>query len=84
MSAEAAIPRVYDVHLFPVVRLKVSGVQAASHVEAIERTLEKVGPELEGRFASAGVEYAEAISHYLVDVVGDSGLLAVAVVLLRG
>lgn len=71
MSAEAATPLVFDVHLFPVVRLKISGVQAASHVEAIARALEKVGPELEGRFARAEVEYAEAISHYLVDVVGD-------------
>ena len=71
MSPKAPAPHVFDVHLFPVVRLKISGVQAASHVEAIERALEQVEPELEGRCARAGVEYAEEISHYLVDVVGD-------------
>jgi hypothetical protein len=61
----------YDVHLFPVVRIKVSGIEAASHREAIERALERVGSNLPAQLARAGAEYAEEISHYLVDVAGD-------------
>ena len=75
MSDEPATPLTFDVHLFPVVRLKVPGVLASSHVEAVERALEQVGAELQECLASSGVEYAEEISHYLVDVAGDSDYL---------
>jgi hypothetical protein len=64
--------RVFDVHLFPVVRLKASGVMAASHEQAIEKALEQVVPELPARLANSGIEYAEEVSHFLVDVAGDA------------
>lgn len=60
----------FNVHLFPVVRLAVHGVEAASHQEAVDRALEQT--DLFARFASADGEYAEEISHFLVDVVGDN------------
>jgi len=59
----------FNVHLYPVVRLAVSGVEAVSHQEAISKSLERT--DLFARFASADGEYAEEISHFLVDVVGD-------------
>ena len=59
----------FDVHLFPVVRMKVSGVHATSHQAAIEKALEQT--DLHARLVSTGGEYAELLSHFLVDVVGD-------------
>ena len=59
----------FNVHLYPVVRLVVSGVEAASHQDAVEKAIEQT--DLCTRFASADGEYAEEISHFLVDVVGD-------------
>jgi hypothetical protein len=63
----------FDVHLFAVVRLKVSGVPAPTMTDAIPAALERIpAPSLYGRFSSPDTEYAEEISHYLVDVVGDT------------
>jgi hypothetical protein len=63
----------FDVHLFAVVRLKVSGVSALSMTDAIPAALERIpAPSLYDRFTSPDTEYAEEISHYLVDVAGDT------------
>lgn len=59
----------YDVHLFAVVRRKVSDVNATSHREAIESALAKT--DLYTCFGGPETEYAEELSHFLVDVVGD-------------
>lgn len=59
----------YDVHLFAVVRRKVAGIDATSHREAIEATLVKT--DLYACFDGTEAEYAEELSHFLVDVVGD-------------
>ena len=61
----------YDVHLFPVVRLKVSDIAAASHREAVEKACSATVPELYQRFETKDGDFAEEISHFLVDVVGD-------------
>jgi hypothetical protein len=61
----------YDVHLFPVVRLKVSNVEAPSHREAIARARCQIATDLTQRFPDDDGEYAEEFSHYLVEVVGD-------------
>ena len=61
----------YDVHLFPVVRIKVSGIAATSHREAIEKACVATVPELYQRFETKDGDFAEEISHFLVDVVGD-------------
>ena len=71
MSTETNANTMYDVHLFPVVRLKISNVKASSHAEAITRAIEQVGDELADRFPDDDGEYAEEFSHYLVEVVGD-------------
>lgn len=61
----------YTVHLFPVVRIQVPGIEAADHREAVEQAVAQTAPGLYGRFERASAEYAEEISHYLVDVAGD-------------
>ena len=61
----------YDVHLFPVVRLKVPSVEAPSHREAITRARCQIAENLTQRFPDDDGEYAEEFSHYLVEVVGD-------------
>ena len=77
----------FDVHLFPVVRVKVSGVEAADELAAIKRAEGEL--DLNKLFNQAGqylanwlgcnrledgsyahrldVEYAEEVSHFLVD-----------------
>lgn len=63
----------FDVHLFAVMRLKVSGVPAATMKDAIPAALERMlAPSLEERFAGPNTEFAEEFSHYLVDVAGDT------------
>ena len=49
----------FDVHLFPVVHLKVSGVHATSPQAAIEKALEQT--DLHAQFAGVG-EYAEELA----------------------
>ncbi|HUQ72126.1 MAG TPA: hypothetical protein VM165_21550 [Planctomycetaceae bacterium] len=64
----------YDVHLFAVVRLKVSDVAAANANPraAIEAacTDPSVGQRLD-RLTGPDWEFDEEFSHFLVDVVGD-------------
>ena len=63
----------FNVHLYSVVRLQVSDVEAASHQEAVENAIENT--DLHARFASDDGEYADELSHFLVDVVGDDKYL---------
>lgn len=63
-------PQQYDVHLFPVVRIKVSGVAAASQREAIDAALAQT--DLYAHFNRSECEFAEELSHFLVDVGGDN------------
>lgn len=60
----------YDVHLFAVVRHKVSGVAATSHIEAVGNAIDQTDlyAECDGR----NFEYAEELPHFLVDVMGDT------------
>ena len=58
-------------HLFVIVRVKVPGVEASTHEEAVEKARQQAGQDFYERFATPDSEYAEEISHYLVDVTGD-------------
>ena len=71
MSTETNENAMYDVHLFPVVRLKVPNVEAPSHREAITQARCQIAEDLTQRFPDDDGEYAEEFSHYLVEVVGD-------------
>ena len=65
----------YDVHIFAVVRVKVAGIDAESQIEAIHNAEGSV--DLYTLFSKPGsvsveiTEFADGISHYLVDEVGD-------------
>lgn len=64
----------YHVHLYPVVRVKVEGVEATSPAEAVEKALAE-GPDLYDLFRRDGppvTEYAEEVPTALVDVEGDA------------
>ena len=71
MSTETNANTMYDVHLFPVVRLKVPNVEAPSHREAITWARCQIAEDLTQRIPDDDGEYAEEFSHYLVEVVGD-------------
>ena len=59
---------IYDVHLFPLVRVKVRGVEADSQIAAIGKAEAVVNlNQLFDRTGDVDTEYAEEISHYLVD-----------------
>jgi len=65
-------PETYDVHLFPIIRLKISGITASSPAEAIEMAQSQFPTEqFETALCRIGAEDAEEFSHYLVDVAGD-------------
>lgn len=59
----------YHVHLFPVVRYKVSDVLASSPQRAIEQAL--AATDLYACCSGPGGEYAEELAYGEVDVVGD-------------
>jgi DNA-directed RNA polymerase subunit RPC12/RpoP len=68
----------YDVHLYPVVRVKVPDIEADSHREAVKRARNRVDPN---RLLSLtthdgihvfDIESAEDLAYYLVDEVGDA------------
>jgi len=58
----------YDVHIFPVVRVKVTGVEANSQRAAIRKALRSINLE---EAAVHPDDYAEDIVEYLVDEHGD-------------
>jgi hypothetical protein len=65
----------FDVHIFTVVRVKISGVEAESHSEAAKKANESVDMNaLFNDTDSQGIvtEWADEHSHALVDVVGDT------------
>ena len=63
-------PTVYHVHIFAVVRVRVAGITAPSHQAAAEQAHQQV-PTFQQRFHGSDCDYADEISHYLVDVAGD-------------
>jgi hypothetical protein len=66
----------YDVHIFAVVRVKIAGVDAESQTEAIVNAEDSVDLyrlfENPGAFGVEATDFADEITHYLVDEVGDS------------
>jgi len=62
----------YDVHLFPVIHLQVQAIEAVSPRAAIEQALQRTLPDLPDRLGQMGAGYCEEMSHFLVDVVGDT------------
>ncbi len=66
----------YDVHIFAVVRVKVAGIDAGGQTEAIVKAEDSVDLyrlfENRGAFGVETTEFADEISLYLVDEVGDS------------
>ena len=59
----------YNVHIYAVVRLKVEGIEADTHRDAIRSALASV--DLDREFQGERTEYAEDITSYVVDEVGD-------------
>jgi hypothetical protein len=60
----------YVVHLYPVIRVTIEGIEAASPEEAARLAEARVG--LDGGFGSytrQGAEYADEMTAYLVDAV---------------
>ena len=72
-----------DVHVYAIVRVKCSGIEARDHKEATDKAW-GFFPDLYALFDSknimhlpegvADVEFAEEISHFLVDEQNDPGL----------
>ena len=71
MTESQALKR-YDVHLFPVIHLKVPATEAVSPRAAIELALQRTLPDLPDRLGQMGAGYCEEMSHFLVDVAGDA------------
>ena len=61
--------RQYDVQIFAVVRVDVADVQAASSREAVDTALQQT--DLASQVGDNS-EYAGELSHFAVDVVGDT------------
>ncbi len=63
----------YDVHIYPIVRVKVFGVEADSQVEAIKKaeTVFDFDQLLNHYYSDVEVEYADDIDGFLVDEQGD-------------
>jgi hypothetical protein len=63
--------RKFNVHVYPVVRIKVAGIAARSHRDAIRQATERLSPDvLYRRFDSDDSGYSEEFSHFVVDVAG--------------
>lgn len=64
----------YDVHIYAVARIKVSGIEANSQQEAIREAEKLVDLDrvLNKTFGDIEVCSAEEIQDYLVDEVGDA------------
>jgi hypothetical protein len=61
----------YDVHIFAVVRVTVGSVEAQTQKAAIRKAVDST--DLYEIFAGENTDYAEEITSYLVDEVGDEG-----------
>ena len=70
----------YNVHLYITLRVKVPNLEANSQLEAIEEAEKKICPLLNNgvldlTFYPCNTEYADEITGYLVDEVGDEEYL---------
>ena len=61
--------KVFDVHVYPVVRIKIPDIEAASQMEAIKKAREEFSRAC--NIIGTDAEFAEEIAYYLVDEVGD-------------
>ena len=76
MSRPVKRPRKFHVHVYPIVRIRVSDIVASSYRDAIEKAIDRLPPDvLYRRFETGDSEYAEEFSHFLVDVAGDKEFL---------
>lgn len=65
------MPR-FNVNLFPLVVVKVPGIEADSYEEAVEKAREQAElHRLNGNLNGLDVGYGEEIAYYVVDVEGD-------------
>ena len=64
------MPR-YVVHVYAVIRVPIKGVNAESPEEAVKKVDEEIN--LHEILDKGEVEYAEDVTEYLVDEVGDDG-----------
>lgn len=64
----------YDVHLYPVVRVKVAGVEAESPEEAARKAEESL--DLHALLSHGVVEYADDLDGFLVDLLDEEGEVA--------
>lgn len=60
----------YDVWIYPVVRVKVTGIEAENQCDAIEQACEAC--DLDTLLNHPEYEYADEISYFFVDEEGDS------------
>jgi hypothetical protein len=70
------VPSAYDVHIYAIVRVKVSGVEADSPENAARKAEEAVDLHELSRCriqGAAEVEYAEDIQDFLIDVLDREG-----------
>lgn len=66
--------KTFDVHVYPVARMKITGIEAYSPEAAIKRAEQTDFHELlknEPKVGSPDIEYAEEIAGFLVDEQGD-------------
>lgn len=59
----------YDVYIYPIVRLKVSGIEAANQCEAIKIACDSC--DFEALLSHPEYEYVDEIAHFLVDEEND-------------
>jgi len=66
--------KTFDVHVYPVARVKITGIEAYSHEAAIKQAEQTDFHELlrnEPKAGSSDIEYAEEIAGFLVDEPDD-------------
>jgi hypothetical protein len=61
----------HDVHIYAIVRVKVPGVEAPNPQEAITKALADTDLDATFTRCPGDVEFADEVSHYLVDVADD-------------
>jgi hypothetical protein len=65
------MPR-FDVHIYAIARLKVTGIEADSAQEAVQIAEQVI--DLHQAIASGDAEYADEIVGFLVDALNDAGV----------
>lgn len=61
----------FNVHLFPIVRVKFQDIEAATAAEAITKAIEAF--EFHGCELRNETEFADAFERYVVDPIGEDG-----------